>query len=189
MDATEVAAIVGARLERLGVDWVLGGSLASSVLGEPRSTVDIDIAVTMSLADVESVVDALIEDFYIDRDMVVEAVTQRRSFNVIHYPSVTKVDIFVLGESSLDRAQMADRWRLRVGENWLWVGAAETQVVRKLVWFREGGSVSDRQWRDVVGLLSVQSGKLDMDLLRRYASEARVADLLEHAILDATDPE
>jgi hypothetical protein len=62
----------------------------------------------------------------------------------------------------------------------------EDTILSKLEWFRAGGDVSERQWRDVLGILEVQAGNLDMEYLRRWAEELGVSDLFERALLEAT---
>ena len=63
----------------------------------------------------------------------------------------------------------------------LWVATAEDLVAQKLRWYRDGGEVSDRQWRDVLGLLKVQGSRLDRVQLKKSASILRVEDLLARA--------
>jgi hypothetical protein len=67
----------------------------------------------------------------------------------------------------------------------LWIGSVEDQVLRKLSWYRAGGEVSDRQWRDVIGILSVQKDRLEFDVLRSVASDLGLADLMERALSEA----
>ena len=67
----------------------------------------------------------------------------------------------------------------------LWIGSPEDQILRKLAWYRSGGQVSDRQWRDVIGILAVQSGRLDLEELRTAAEELGLSDLVERAIAES----
>jgi hypothetical protein len=174
-------------LEELGIPYVLGGSLASSLVGEPRATADIDLAIRIGADQVAALVRALSRDFYISEEAVQDAVRRGTSFNMVHLESVTKVDLFVLGDDVLDRRQLERRVRVLVTEDppqQLWIGSAEDQILRKLAWYRSGGQVSDRQWRDVIGILAVQSGRLDLEELRTSAEELGLSDLLERAIAE-----
>lgn len=184
MDELELTAWLGVIFDSLRIPWVVGGSVASSMIGEPRSTDDVDVAVRMVEAQVEPLVEALGSDFYADREMIAEAVRDRSSFNLIHLPTSTKVDLFVLGDGELDVRQIERRRQVTVDAGLLWVGSAETQLIRKLSWYRSGGEVSERQWRDVLGILSVQGERIDMGELRSLADEARVDDLLDRALED-----
>ena len=175
-------------LDELGIAYVLGGSLASSLVGEPRATADIDLAILIDLDQASALVRALSRDFYISEEAVKDAVRRGTSFNAVHLESVTKVDLFVLGDDVLDRRQLERRVRVLVTEDppqQLWIGSAEDQILRKLAWYRAGGQVSDRQWRDVIGILAVQSGRLDLEELRTAAEELGLSDLVERAIAEA----
>lgn len=184
----ELALEVAALLDQLGIPYVVGGSLASSILGEPRSTVDIDLAVRLREADVPRLVGALEESFYVNPEAAGEAVRRRRSFNAVHLESVQKLDFFVLGDELLDRRQLERRRRVRLSDDpprELWITSAEDQILRKLAWYRAGGAVSDRQWRDVVGLLAVQAESLDRGDLAETAARLGLGELLERALREA----
>lgn len=172
--------------DRLQVPWVLGGSLASSLVGEPRSTLDIDVAVRLSESQVSGLLDAVEDDYYVSEVAVHGAIEQHGSFNLVHLASATKIDIFVLGPDPLDVRQMDRRERVEIAPGRsVWVGAADDQVLRKLWWFRLGGEVSERQWRDVVTILEVQGSRLDHGSLLDVARSVGLADLVERAIADA----
>jgi hypothetical protein len=184
----DLALEIAELLDRLGLPYVVGGSLASSVLGEPRATADIDIAVRMERADVDRLLAQLGSRYYASREAALEAVARRSSFNLIHLESAQKVDLFVLGQGLLDRRQIERRQRLAITETpprELWIGAPEDQVLRKLDWYRAGGGVSDRQWRDVLGILTVQKDRIDHADLERAAREVGLCDLLARALEEA----
>ena len=173
---------------RCGIRYLIGGSLASSASGEPRSTLDVDVVVALQEADVDSFLAALGEEFYVDEETVRQAVRLRSSVNVIHRPTFTKVDLFILGSSSFEEEQMDRRMRLKLPsapDRFLYVYTPEDILLQKLRWFRLGGEVSDRQWRDVLGILAVQGNRLDQDYLRRGASSLGVVDLLALALRQA----
>jgi len=106
-DPIQVALQVAEVLERCGLRYLVGGSLASSVSGEPRSTLDVDVVVAMTEADVEPLLATLSDEFYADAGAVRRAVRARSSVNLIHQGTATKVDLFMLGGSPLDAEQMA----------------------------------------------------------------------------------
>lgn len=174
-------------LDQLGIPYVLGGSLASSLVGEPRATADIDLAIRIAPEDVRALVEAVEPEFYISEEAANDAVRRSASFNLVHLESVTKVDLFVLGDGILDRRQMARRVRVLVREDpprELWIGTPEDQVLRKLSWYQAGGGVSDRQWRDVLGILAVQADRIDLNELARAAEELDLSDLLARALVE-----
>lgn len=175
---------LGAILDRLGVPWVLGGSLASSLMGEPRSTLDIDVAVVLSADDGRLLADAVRSDYYVDDVMIAGAVARGSSFNLIHNRTGMKVDLFALTDDPLDVRQMQRRIEVDIGVGRVWVGAPDDQVLRKLRWFQAGGEVSDRQWRDVISILRVQGDRIDRAALLGAAGELGLLDLVARAILE-----
>lgn len=179
---------VAAALDGLGVEYLLGGSLASSVLGEPRSTVDIDLAIALREAAIADLVRALEPAFFVDLEPAREAVRRHASFNVLHRETMMKVDLFVLGESAFDREQLRRRLSLSVSadsQQRVAVSSPEDLVLRKLAWYRAGGGVSDRHWRDVLGVLKVQRGRVDLGYMRRWGADLGVGDLLERALVES----
>lgn len=180
----EVALIVASALEQIGVVYSIGGSLAGSLAGEPRSTLDIDMVVALDDARVPVLVALLEDEFYIDEQALRRAVHERGSTNLIHQPTSFKVDLFVAGGTVLDDDLLHRRVSVRVGEDarGLWVHSPEDILLQKLRWFRRGGEISDRQWRDALGIIRTQGTRLDRDYVRAGAVRLGVADLLERAL-------
>lgn len=187
-DPIAVAAIIGRELEKLRVAYVVGGSFASSLHGEPRSTNDVDVVADLDLATARRFVESLGEDFYADASAAIDAVQAGGSFNVVHIESAVKVDIFVAGVDPLDQERLRRRLRITVNgldnQLTLYVDTAEDVVLRKLEWYRRGGETSERQWRDVLAVLRVQQ-RLDDTYLRTWAHRLGIADLLVRALSEA----
>lgn len=181
IDALAITALVITALERRGVPYALVGSLASSLHGLPRSTNDADIVVDLPGSAVEWLVAELTDDFYIDGESVHRAIARSSHFNVIHLATMFKIDVFVVGGEPTARAQLDRASRITAGDTVLVVASAEDTIARKLRWYRDGGEVSERQWSDVLGMIQLQRGRLDSELLDRLAEELEVIDLLEQA--------
>lgn len=178
-------------LDELGLRYALGGSMASSLVGEPRSTVDVDLAVQLDPASGEALLDRVDDAFYVPLDAARTAIRRQSSFNLVDTANALKVDIFVLGDGLLDRMQIERRLLVDVpgAPGGIWVTSPEDQVLRKLDWYRQGERVSDRQWRDVVGILRVHRGSLDDAYLAATASALDLADDLEEARRQAASEE
>jgi hypothetical protein len=131
-DPIAIALLVAAAVETAGGTYFVGGSVASSLQGDPRTT---------------------------------------------------KIDLFGVGRAPFDVSEFARKSRMVVlsGGASLVVKSAEDSVLRKLLWFREGGEVSDRQWRDVVAILRVGGPGRDRTYLAEWAHQLRCEDLLARA--------
>ena len=185
-EALQVALRVIEVFERLGVEYHLGGSYASSIHGVPRQTQDVDLVADLAPQHVEPLVAALGSEFYADSEPARRAVEQRSSFNLLHLPSGVKVDVFCLGDSAFDRSELERAQPTRIyGDDpvTIRVKSAEDTVLRKLQWYRMGGETSDRQWSDVLGCLG--AADRDVECMRRWARSLRVADLLDRALAAA----
>ncbi len=99
-----------------------------------------------------------------------------------------KVDIFIPKPRPYSRAQFERRIRQFLSpesEQQAYISSAEDNILAKLEWYRMGGEVSERQWRDILGILRTQSGRLDVAYMRQWAAALNVSDLLQRALLEA----
>jgi hypothetical protein len=185
---TEVILTVTRVLENLVVPYYLGGSWASGAYGPPRSTLDVDIIADLKSAHVTPLVAALAPSFYIDADMIREALQLHRSFNILHLTYFYKVDIFVPSNTPFKRIQMSRRKPHSIEQglaDQVYFCSPEDIILEKLAWYRLGGEISERQWLDVRGVLKVKQPTLDYDYLRRWAKVLGVADLLARSMDEA----
>lgn len=174
--------------ERLQIPYLVGGSLASALHGVARSTLDADIVADIHAEQVGALIEALGDDFYADDEMILGAIQHRSSFNLIHLETMFKVDVFIRKERPFDRVQFERRLEQVFAANperKAFITSAEDIILVKLEGYRLGGEVSDRQWRDILGVLNVQAGCLDLDYLKRWADELKVLDLLRRALKES----
>jgi len=187
-EPVEVTLRVTDLFEKLGVPYLIGGSLASTLYGMVRATQDSDIVAEMRLEHLQPFLSALQDEFFMDDEMIAEAIRRNSSFNIIHRETIFKVDIFIprprpFLQSQLARAQRQTfAFETEVSAKF---ASPEDTILSKLEWYRMGGEVSDRQWGDVLGVLKTRAGELDLDYLRKWAGELEVGDLLERALEEA----
>jgi hypothetical protein len=186
-EALQIAFQVIDILDDLGIPYHLGGSLASSLHGVPRQTRDVDLVIDLPLSAVPGLVSRLEKDFYVDADRARSAVQRRSSFNVIHLASALKLDLFVRGVGGFDTNEFERRAPVSVGNppRSIQVKSPEDMLLRKMLWYREGGETSDRQWSDILGILTTQGKALDFSHIHRWAEELQIMDLLERALEEA----
>ncbi len=189
LDPLAVAQLVARAFDQLGAPYFLGGSLASSVQGEPRATNDIDFVVDLSDHQAARLETVLGPDFDVDTEALREAVRQRSSWNIFHLPSMTKVDLFVRRSGAFDTSEFERRTLIALGEGEaLVIKSPEDTVLRKLLWFREGGEGSTKQWRDVVEVLRVSGPSMDHGYLDEWAGQLGLVQLLAKARAEAGTP-
>lgn len=175
--------------EQLGIDYYIGGSVASSAHGVPRSTVDIDLVADLHEERVARFVERLQDAYYVDDQMIRQALARRGSFNLIHFATMLKVDVFIPKARAFDRevAHRTEAHALDEGEEarTFYFASSEDVILAKLEWYRAGGEVSERQWSDVLGVMKVQAQTLDFDYLKRWAEQLSLGDLLARALAEA----
>lgn len=180
-----IALDVGSHFDALGVRWLVGGSVASSILGEPRATADVDLVADLRSRHVGSLYAALVDAYYIDEDATRSAVRVRGAFNVIQLASMTKIDIYCSADTALAREEFDRRIFIEIDGHRVPCASAEDIVLQKLLWFVDGGQVSDRQWRDIRGVIRVQGAALDRAYMERHATSHDVLPLLQRAFAES----
>jgi hypothetical protein len=171
-------------LDRLHIPYVIGGSFASSFHGLSRTTNDVDIVVVIEEKQVQLFVAEFEQDFYVDEEMIKRAVRQKSSFNMIHFDTTFKVDLFLVKsgfqEKEIERRQL--KWVGTDREYSFYFSTPEDIILAKLDWYRKGNFVTSQQWHDISNVIRIQGGKLDVDYLRTWASKLNLSDLLEQAL-------
>lgn len=181
---TEFLLYVAELLERLGIPYHVGGSIASSAHGMYRASADVDIVIDPTREQLEALARALERGFYVSRTAMAEAMSSRGTFNAIHDETSFKLDFFLKGPTAFDAVELQRSIRQPLGDERgrvIRLKSPEDTILRKLEWFRRGGEVSDRQWQDVLSVLAAGRGQLDEGHLEHWARELGVSDLLDRA--------
>ncbi len=174
-------------LEALGIPYAIGGSVASSAYGMMRFTQDADIAVQPFSPVADRFYSSVKDEFYISKEAMWQALNAHGSFNLIHFETSSKIDIFVQGPGEFEQGLLVHRRKANLsdaGRRDLYIVSPEDIVLLKLRWFRETGGTSERQWGDVVGVLAVQGKSLDFEYLTDLARKLGLEELLRRAIAE-----
>jgi hypothetical protein len=180
---------VVAAFDRLEIPYLIGGSLASAVYGVVRTTMDADLVADLHPDQISPLAKLLQGEFYIDPEMILDAIQHEGSFNLIHLESMFKVDVFILQSRPFNQNQMQRRKAQPLGSGAgerAYFSTAEDIILVKLEWYRAGGEVSERQWRDIVGVLQIQGDRLDRAYLQHWAADLGVLDLLQKALQETS---
>lgn len=171
-------------LDRLHVRYCIGGSIAGIAYSLPRTTYDVDVLAAMEREHASTFVQALQEDYYVELEAVIEAITCHTSFNMTHQATHINIDVFISAGRPFDDQQLSRvRPQLLPGANrTINLASPEDVILNKLAWYELGNRVSDQQWRDIQSILRVQEHALDLAYLRHWASELHLAELLAFAL-------
>jgi hypothetical protein len=178
------------RLDQAGIVSMVTGSVAATAYGEPRMTHDVDLVVVLDDAAITRLVAAFPdEEFYCAPAEVIRVESRRGHrghFNIIHHETGFKADVYIAGRDPLHRWALAHRRRIALGSESLSVAPPEYVIVRKLEYFREGGSL--KHLDDIRGMLRQLGGTLDLPELERMLAERGLGELWTRARSHPEDP-
>jgi hypothetical protein len=168
----------------LGAPWAATGAIASIIYGEIRTTSDIDIIILLDSAAIIALERIFPEDeFYCPPRGVVEierARDRRGHFNIIHFESGYKADIYLSADDPLHGWALRNRRSVDIGEAQLWLAPPEYVIIHKLEFFREGGS--EKHLRDIRGML--ETTPIDRDFLEKEIALRGLQDAWSAAVKD-----
>ena len=156
-------------LERLRLPYFVTGSVATVYYGEPRFTNDVDVVVALPLQCVLQFCRAFPQpEFYLSEDAVREAVEHHGQFNIIHPTSGLKIDIMIPSDTPFNESRFARVNRVKPSNDYdAWFAAAEDVILKKLEYFREGGS--EKHLRDIAGVLKISGDRVDLTYIASWA--------------------
>jgi hypothetical protein len=172
-------------LEERGIRYMVTGSLVSSIQGEPRSTHDIDIVVSIDGKDVEKLVDSFSSpDFYLDEDSVKEAIDAESSFNLIDVTGGDKVDFWMLTDDAFDKSRFSRAIYESFFGQGMRISTPEDTILMKLKWAKASGG-SEKQYRDALSVFEVQRSNLDLSYMQKWADQLDIGSLWERLKAEA----
>jgi len=174
--------------EEFSVPYYIGGSLASSVYGIARATIDVDLVARIAAHHIGTLKSRLQDEYYVDEVMIAEAVEHCSSFNLIHLETSIKIDVFIQADEVYPRTAMdrrrADTLSEKQTPREVFFCSTEDIILNKLQWYESGNRASERQWLDVLGVIKVQADSLDKEYLKRWSKELGIFELLLDAFRD-----
>ncbi|MCL5986510.1 MAG: hypothetical protein M1371_08095 [Actinobacteria bacterium] len=166
-------------LEGIEIEYMITGSIVSSLQGEPRSTHDIDIVVAIQKSVVKKLIEAFPpSEFYLDENGIVNAIDQKGMFNLIALKEGGKVDFWVLRDDPFDRSCFARKCVEDVLDIHMYVSSPEDTILSKLRWAKLSGG-SEKLLTDALRVYEVQFEKLDMSYLDHWAKRLSVKTILK----------
>ena len=179
MELYELLAMVVETFTRLGVPYLVTGSVASMAYGEPRLTNDIDIVAGIGEEHVPGLLAAFpADDFYLSKEAIEEAIHRQGQFNIIHPASGLKVDVIIRKETAFDRSRFARARTIRPAESYeATFAAAEDVIIKKMEYYREGGS--DKHLRDITGILKVSAQEIDEGYIIEWSNRLGLREIWE----------
>ena len=173
----------------LAIPYYIGGSIASSLYGMARSTIDVDLIADIEPGHIMALMDRLNRNYYIDETTIVDAISRGSSFNLIHLETSIKLDVFIPKDEIYHHTAMGRRHRDTLFEEnkitEIYFCSSEDIIINKLQWYEAGGGVSERQWLDVLGVIKVQADSLDKGYLQHWSKELGIFRLVEKAFEEA----
>lgn len=175
MEADDLLRYTVEVLERLGLPYLVTGSVATIFFGEPRFTNHIDVVVELALSRVAELCAAFPpHEFYLSDEAARRAVERGGQFNIVHPGSGLKVDLMVSRRTPFDRSRFSRAVRVQPrGDFEASFASAEDVILKKMEYYREGGA--EKHLRDIAGVLRVSGDRIDRDYIRRWAEELGLA--------------
>lgn len=175
-------------LESLGIIYAIGGSVASSIYGKVRFTQDTDMTVEPFENKADEFFRLVRSKFYISSDAMRQSLKLKSSFNVVHLESAFKIDIFIQKDTKFEKQLLPRRKFMKLSDRFekaFSIVSAEDIILLKLRWYRQTDCSSEKQWEDILSVLEVQKGELDLGYLRKWAGVLGIDRLLANAISEA----
>jgi hypothetical protein len=187
-DSAELARQLHPLLESLNIPYYITGGVASIAHGEPRTTRDLDLVVQINRSDITRLVAALEQaGFYCPPGAVEDIQAGRgRVLSITNIETILNADIVVNADAAFDQSKLARRQLVSFDEQEtlrFWLASPEDVILSKLLWGRR--SQSEKQWRDVLGVLKVQGETLEFDYLFKWAKELEISNDLAQALIEA----
>lgn len=167
-------------LEGLKIPYMITGSVASILYGEPRLTNDIDVVIALKRINVRSLIDGFsVEEFYIPHEeSILEEIKRKGQFNIIHISTAIKMDCIILKDTEFEIEQFKLRKRVPfVNNREAFMSTPESVILNKMLFYKEGKS--EKHIRDIIGMLNISGSIIDKNYIKRWTKELDIDDIWE----------
>ena len=172
-------------LDKLNIPYAIGGSIASSLHGRVRFTQDADITVMALDNKTDPFYSLTKRHFYISKSAMHQAIRNKTSFNVIHTQTAFKIDVFVAQDNEFNNNLLQRAKKIKLSEDTektFSVVSAEDIILLKLMWYNQTDCTSERQWSDILSVLTAQASTIDFEYLKTWSTKLQVDVLLNKAM-------
>ena len=177
MTEFEILKLVGKRLNNLNINYMISGSVALNFYSEPRMTRDIDIVIEIEKNDVEKFYQLFKNDFYIDKDMIFDAINNKSMFNIISLGSIIKIDFIIKKNEEYRILEFNRRNKIKTDEMELYIVSIEDLIISKLFWAKD--TLSEIQLNDVFKLMS---NKIDLNYIKKWSKILKIDNILNKVL-------
>ena len=163
-------------LEKLGIPYMIGGSVAAIAYGEPRLTLDMDVVVKMDRDKAKEFSESLGQEYYVNLDSILEAIRSKGHFNIINSEQGIKVDFYILKDEAFDQEEFSRR-RKESFDNIreATFASPEDVILKKMEWCKMGES--EKHLEDIKGILKISGSKIDLSYIDEWASKIGISDI------------
>jgi len=170
MNQTEIFGFVIEVLGKLKINYMIVGSVASTVYGKPRLTYDMDILIDLKENQIEELAGSFDSDWYADAEMIKEAIAKNMPFNFIHAPTALKIDFFPAESGEYEKAQFLNKTEKQFDEKQsAYFSSAEDVIVKKLDYYMDGKS--EKHLEDIKGMLGARREKLNFKYIDYWSQK------------------
>lgn len=164
-------------LDRLGINYLVTGSMAAMAYGEPRLTNDIDIVADIKYFHIPGLLESFpAEQFYISDEAIREAILYKKQFNIIYPASGLKIDVVIREDSIFNKSRFSRIRRIKPANYYeANFASPEDIIVMKMKYYKEGGS--EKHLRDISGIVRISGADLDLEYLAKWSEELDLSNI------------
>lgn len=178
MDQVDLLKTISTFLKIHKIPYMITGAWSAIFYGRPRASHDIDFVVELNSKDLKSAISAFLklpEVFLVQPESIKEAIIIKGMFNIIHLPTVLKVDFWILTDEEFDEVRFKRRKKVKILDQFMDMASAEDTILQKLRWFSQGGI--EKHLIDAAFVYQIQNKKLDKQYLDLWVKKLRLGKI------------